>query len=142
MAPGNRSRWRFALGIRNGALPVIELAPHKGGFMRQFPLWLCIVTLLLLIAPVSGTLGQRVKPPGIVTADQQSNQTVEPPIEMRSRKMNVDQVKQEADELKKLADGVPAQIELVTKNQYPKDLTDNLKRIERLAKHLRTEVTP
>jgi hypothetical protein len=61
---------------------------------------------------------------------------------MRSRKMNVDQVKQEADELKKLADGVPAQIEQVTKNQYPKDLTDNLKRIERLAKHLRTEVTP
>jgi hypothetical protein len=37
---------------------------------------------------------------------------------------------------------VPAQIEQVTKNQYPKDLTDNLKRIERLAKHLRTEVTP
>jgi gas vesicle protein len=110
--------------------------------MRKFPLWLCIVTLLLLIAPVSATLGQRAKPPGIVTADQQSNQTVEPPMEMHGRKMNVDQVKQEADELKKLADGVPAQIEQVTKNQYPKDLADNLKRIERLAKHLRTEVTP
>ncbi len=108
--------------------------------MRQFPLWLCILTLL--IVSVSATLGQRAKPPGIVTADQQSNQSVEPPMEMRSRKMNVDQMKQEADELRKLADGVPPQIELVTKNQYPKDLTDNLKRIERLAKHLRSEVTP
>ena len=106
--------------------------------MRQFPLWLCI----LFVLPVSATSFQRAKPPGIVAADQQSNQSVEPPMEMRSRKMNVDQVKQEADELKKLADGVPAQIEQVTKNQYPKDLTDNLKRIERLAKHLRTEVTP
>jgi vancomycin resistance protein YoaR len=63
-------------------------------------------------------------------------------MEMRNRKVDVQQVKQEADELKKLADSVPAQIELVTKNQYPKDLTDNLKRIERLAKHLRSEVTP
>jgi len=106
--------------------------------MRQFPLWLCI----LFVLPVSAASFQRAKPPGIVTADQQSNQSVEPPIEMHGRKMNVDQVKQEADELKKLADGVPAQIEQVTKNQYPKDLTDNLKRIERLAKHLRTEVTP
>jgi hypothetical protein len=121
---------------------VIEV-PHKGGFMlQQFPLWLCTLTLLLLIGPVSATVVQRAKPPGIVTADQQSNQSIEPPMEMRSRKLNVDQVKQEADELKKLADGVPAQVELATKNQYPKDLTDNLKRIERLAKHLRSEVTP
>jgi hypothetical protein len=63
-------------------------------------------------------------------------------MEMRNRKVNVEQVKQEADELRKLADGVPAQIEQVTKNQLPKDLAENLKRIERLAKHLRNEVTP
>lgn len=110
--------------------------------LQQFPLWLCTLTLLLLIVPVSATPWQRAKPPGIVTADQQSNQSLEPPTAMSSRKMNLDQVKQEADELKKLANGVPAQIELVTKNQYPKDLTDNLKRIERLAKHLRSEVAP
>ena len=102
--------------------------------MRQVPLWLCI----LLVLPLS----QRPKPPGIRTADQQANQPLEPPMEMRNRKVDVQQVKKEADELKTLADGVPAQIELATKNQYPKDLTDNLKRIERLAKHLRSEVTP
>jgi paraquat-inducible protein B len=106
--------------------------------MRHFPLWLCI----LLFLPVSAVFSQRAKPPGIVTADQQSNQGLEPPMEMRNRKVDLTQVKQEADELKKLADGVPAQIEQVAKNQYPKDLNENLKRIERLAKHLRTEVTP
>src|SRR5579864_3642314 len=94
----------FALRICNVALLRLN-SPHKGGFMRQFPLWLCI----FLVLPVSATSFQRAKPPGIVTADQQSNQSVEPPMEMRSRKMNIDQVKQEADELKKLADGVPAQ---------------------------------
>ena len=102
--------------------------------MRQFPLWLC----LLLTLPLS----QHPKPPGITTADQQSNQGLEPPMAPRQQKINVEQMKQEAEELKKLADGVPPQIEMVTKNQYPKDLSDNLKRIERLAKHLRSEVTP
>ena len=94
--------------------------------MRQFPLWLCALILL----PISSLSIQRAKPPGIVTADQQSNQGVEPPMAAPKKKLNVEQVKQEADELKKLADGVPAQIELVTKNQYPKDLNDNLKRID------------
>jgi TolA-binding protein len=121
------------------AAAVFEIyRPHKGGVMRQFPLWLCMV----LILPVSSAFSQRAKPPGIRIADQQSNQPVEPPLEMRNRKINVDQVKQEAEELRQLADTVPAQIQQVTNNQLPKDLSNNLKRIERLAKHLRTEVTP
>lgn len=102
--------------------------------MRQFPLWLCILVVL--------PLSQHAKPTGIRTGDQQANQPLEPPMQPQSRKINVEQVKKEADELKTLADGVPSQIEQVTKNQYPKDLTENLKRIERLAKHLRSEVTP
>jgi hypothetical protein len=63
-------------------------------------------------------------------------------MQPHARKIDVEQVKKEADELKTLSDGVPAQIELVTKNQYQKDLTYNLERIERLAKHLRSEITP
>jgi hypothetical protein len=75
--------------------------------MRHFPLWLCI----LLVFPASAAFSEHPKPPGITTAHQQSNQPIEPPLEMRSRKIDVQQVKQEADELKKLADGVPAQID-------------------------------
>jgi hypothetical protein len=104
--------------------------------MRQSFLWV----FFLLLVPILSF--QHPKPPGITIGDQLANQPVEPPMEMRSRKVNVDQVKQEADELRKLADGVPASIEQVAKNQYPKDLTENLKRIERLAKHIRSEVTP
>ena len=51
-------------------------------------------------------------------------------------------MKQEAEELRTLANALPAQIDQVTNNQVPKDLSDNLKKIEKLAKHLRAEVTP
>ena len=107
--------------------------------MRLLPLWLCLYFLLPVPPPVQAT---HPRPPGITEGQRQIDKPIEPPMEAHSRKMNVDQVKKEAEELKKLAEGVPAQIELVAKNQYQKDLTDNLKRIERLAKHLRSEITP
>ena len=36
----------------------------------------------------------------------------------------------------------PRQIDQVTKGQLPKDLSDNLKRIEKLAKQLRSQIIP
>jgi hypothetical protein len=106
--------------------------------MRHFPLWLCLTVLL----PLCASPRQRAKPPGITAGDQAANQPIEAPTQNRSRKIDIDQVKQEAEELRKLADAVPAQIQQVSTNQLPKDLPDNLKRIERLAKHLRNEVSP
>ena len=106
--------------------------------MRHFPFWLCLAVLL----PLSASPRQRAKPPGITAGDQAANQPVEAPSQNRSRKIDIDQVKQEGEELRKLADAVPAQIQQVSTNQLPKDLPDNLKRIERLAKHLRSELSP
>src|SRR5215472_18637597 len=97
-----------------------------------------VLCLCVLLFSITVTLGQHPKPPGITTADQQSNQPVEAPMGPQNKKVDLDQVRQEADEMKRLAEGVPASIEQVAKNQYPKDLNDNLKRIERLAKHMRT----
>jgi hypothetical protein len=51
-------------------------------------------------------------------------------------------VKRNADELAKLAQGIPAKVDLVSKGQLPKDLQEQLKRIEKLSKELRREVTP
>jgi hypothetical protein len=73
---------------------------------------------------------------------EKGSQSVEKPMEIRNKTFDVAQVKQEADELRKLADVLPDQIQQVSNNQLPKDLSDNLKRIERLAKHLRSEVVP
>jgi hypothetical protein len=58
------------------------------------------------------------------------------------RPINIDQVNAETQELRRLADGLPLQIDQVTKGQMPKDLAGNLKRIEQLAKHLGSEITP
>jgi hypothetical protein len=103
---------------------------------------LCLLVLFGFSPSVTQQSRTHPRPPGLTEGQEQINRPLEPPLEMHNRKLNVEQVKQEADELKKLADGVPAQIEQVTKNQYPKDLNENLKRIEKLAKHLRSEVTP
>ena len=105
----------------------------------------CFVVAILVPLSVGAQTQGRQVPPCAVAAGRQINsqsQSVEAPIEMRTKKINVEQVKQEGEELRKLANSVPAQIQQVTNNQLPKDLSDNLKRIEKLAKHLHTEVIP
>ncbi len=102
----------------------------------------CLSAFLLLPNPMVSQSGGRAKPPGIVMADTMSNQPVEPPLEARNHQINIDQVNAETQELRRLADGLPLQIDQVTKGQMPKDLAENLKRIEKLAKHLRSEITP
>ena len=107
--------------------------------MRRLPLLFCVSFAFSLSASPQSI---HPRPPGLVEGQKQIEKPLEPPMEMRNRQIKVEQVKQEAEELRRLADGVPAQIQQVTNNQPPKDLSDNLKRIEKLAKHLRSEVTP
>jgi prefoldin subunit 5 len=71
-----------------------------------------------------------------------ANAPLEAPSTSSVRQINIDQVNAETQELRRLADGLPLQIDQVTKGQMPKDLAENLKRIEKLAKHLRSEITP
>jgi len=104
--------------------------------MRQLPLWFCIFLLMPAIAAP-----QHVKPPGIVQADQEANEPIEAPLAVPHKTVNVDEVKQESQELRTLADQIPGEIDQVTDGKLPKDLSDNLKKIEKLSKHLRSEVT-
>jgi len=60
----------------------------------------------------------------------------------RRAKVNVDQVKQEADELSKLAQSIPPDVDKMTKGQLPQDLAARLKQIEKLSKQLRREIAP
>ena len=70
----------------------------------------CLGALLLLPNP---TFPQHAKPPGIVTGDTMSNQPLEPPLESRNHQINIDQVNAETQELRRLADGLPPQIDQV-----------------------------
>jgi len=108
--------------------------------MARLLSWLLV--LLLLSAP-NGSHGQaHGRPPGIATGDTLANHPLEPPLENRYKKIDLDQVKRESGELRKLADSLPDQIQQVASGRIPKDLPDNLKRVEKLARHLRAEITP
>jgi len=50
------------------------------------------------------------------------------------------QTKQEADELAKLAQSIPADVDKVSKGQLPRDLVARLKQIEKLSKQLRRNI--
>jgi hypothetical protein len=86
--------------------------------------------------------GQRVRPipPGVREADKQTNKPLDPPLRPAPAVADAVKLKREAEELAQLSAGIPLQVNLVTEGQLPKDLSDQLKRIEKLAKHLRSEV--
>ena len=62
------------------------------------------------------------------------------PVPVQRPKLDWKRVKSEADELAKLAQTVPPQIDQTGNGVLPKDLGQNLKEIEKLAKHLRREL--
>ena len=80
--------------------------------------------------------------PGVREADKQANSPLEPPASPKWRVANPAQLKSEASELAELSSAITAQIERVNLGQIPKDLGDQLKRIEKLARRLRSEVLP
>jgi hypothetical protein len=92
----------------------------------------------------TGESGQRVRPipPGVREADKQTNKPLDPPLGPSPIVADPAKLQREAEELAQLSAGIPPRVNLVAEGQLPKDLADQLKRIEKLAKHLRSEVTP
>jgi len=87
--------------------------------------------------------GSKQIPPGIRQADKataQADRDMPPPLIHACRQ--VPDLQQPAEELAKLAQLIPAEIEQVNHGVLPKDLNDKLKRIEKLSKHLRNDLTP
>lgn len=106
--------------------------------------FLCLSVGLLLAWLGTSPLQYRVSPmpPGLAKANVQTNRPLEPPMFSPHKRVNLAQVRDESQELQRLADSIPAQIDQVTSGQLPKDLLANLKKIERLSKRLRSEVSP
>jgi len=85
--------------------------------------------------------GRRV-PPGVREADKQVNTPVEALAPVKRKSVDPARLREEAEELAKLSAAIPTQVDQVNKGQIPKDVGDQLKRIEKLAKHLRSESMP
>lgn len=69
----------------------------------------------------------------------------QPPTAMRGERRvppKTARMKQEVEELARLAASIPPDVDKVTKGQLPRDLASRLKQIEKLSKQLRREVSP
>jgi hypothetical protein len=59
-----------------------------------------------------------------------------------ARKIDLAELQREADELSTLAQSIPADVKSTQQGLLSKDLLEKLKRIEKLSKHLRSQLSP
>lgn len=104
---------------------------------------LTLFFVLLILCVINSTRGMQIhpRPPGLREADKQVNKPLDPPVEFSPRVSDAAKLRREAEELAQLSSGIPSRMEFVAKGQLPKDLADQLKRIEKLAKRLRSEIS-
>lgn len=106
-------------------------------------LHVCAVLLMLLVSASPTSAQSRPRPPGIRQADQAAAQTERniPPPTTQHATIDLLELEQQADELSRIAQTIPPDIDSVRKGVLPKDIVERLKQIEKLAKHLRRELT-
>jgi len=66
---------------------------------------------------------------------------LEPPLPPQTQKLDPAKLREEADQLAKLAQSVPADMSQIGQGKMPKDAIDRLKRIEKISKQLRGELS-
>jgi hypothetical protein len=101
-------------------------------------------SLLVVLFAASSAKSQRPRPPGLQQADQaaqQADKNLPPPTSQLAR-IDLAKLSQEADELARLAQTIPADVSSIQQGLLPKDTSGKLKQIEKLSKHLRSEITP
>lgn len=103
-------------------------------------------TLIVVLLASFSSLSQsaRPAPPGLheaQNAEIQAQKNEVPPITQHSRP-DPAKLKHDADELASLAQSIPPEVDQTFRGVLPQDLSGKLKRIEKLAKQLRRQVTP
>jgi predicted Rossmann fold nucleotide-binding protein DprA/Smf involved in DNA uptake len=101
---------------------------------------LSFFTLLI----TANTGAQRRVPPGLVEADRQARQAdkeLAPDFQQAQQQTSFLELQRNAKELADLARSIPPDIDQTTKGLLPKDLAGKLKRIEKLAKQLRSNIS-
>jgi hypothetical protein len=88
-----------------------------------------------ITAPPAASTGQ------VRTPETENGQPGQWPQTGKRRMVDVTQLKNEAKELTNLSNELPAQMEQIGNGRLPKELIENLKKIEKLAKHIRGEVS-
>jgi hypothetical protein len=103
---------------------------------------LTLLAVLFTVPFSISTLAQSPVSRGIDQAEHaeaQSEKNVPPPVAPR-RAVDLDKLKRDAAELATLAQSLPPDVDQVAKGALPKDLSDKLKRIQKLAKQLQSQI--
>jgi len=103
---------------------------------------LLVLSTLFSCTLVTGGQGGRPVPPGVREADKLSNPADEPPRATAKRPpVGTVQLQRDAQELARLAQLIPSEVEQLKTGRLPKDLEAQLRQIEKLSKHLRREIS-
>jgi len=112
----------------------------RGDEMRSLSLGMSLFALLIICAVNSGAQGKKFPTPPQPSDPTINNQRADHTLPRQQ--VDFLELQRESRELSDLAHTVPADVESVSHGLLPKDLTEKLKRIEKLAKDLRGKVRP
>jgi hypothetical protein len=101
--------------------------------------WL-LMLMLLFCLPVATAQGRPATAGQIELRKYEATHQIEPPPPPGPASFNEAQVQREADELSSLAQFIPLEVQSVNRGTLPKDLLERLRKIEKLSKHLRSEL--
>jgi hypothetical protein len=103
--------------------------------------FLVLASLLSCVLAMAGQAGHPV-PPGVREADKLPNPADIPPqVTAKRRPADPAQLQRDAKELASLAQLIPSEVQQAENGRLPKDLDGQLKRIEKLSKQLRREIS-
>ncbi len=101
----------------------------------------CIL-FLVLVAVLSARSQTRPRPPGLeqaAQAEQQADKSIPPPTAQRTH-IDFTKLRQDADDLARIAQTIPEDVASVQKGMLPKDMVEKLKQIEKLSRRLRGQI--
>jgi cell division protein FtsB len=105
--------------------------------VRVFLSFLVLIAALCPLAVPQTHMTTRHGDVARMQPQEQLGPTPPPPV-----KLDPAQLQREAQELLELSQSLQADIDSLNHNQMPKDMIEKLKRIQKLAKHLRGELEP
>jgi len=104
---------------------------------RSAIFFLAAVLGLFVALAIPQTTHHFPTPPESMDADNKDQ-----PPETQTRRIDLAQLQKEADDLARTAQTIPSDVASVRKGMLPKDVIEKLKQIEKLSKHLRSELNP